>query len=299
MFGQSGIREFDEFGIILIGFIIFLGGLAYFITSQIPSKTTNVTEIYIKYLKLDTTNRSVTILDSEEKIFSSLFLKKELVYPLYFSKEEIENIEKIFVDFKSERGISEIYFVKDKSEIKIRNEIDKKLLNGKILVRVEETENYVYYFFLAIIATIVFSYVFYKKYPEKVFEIEVIAISLIFIFTALIIYFGTKKLEDTVHLKITVVYSAKLLKSFDFKAVPSTYNVTLSFRLKKGIHTADLKIYLKSDKENVLFFGKPFGSFNRTYTIDLISKNSIVFEIIGEGMYELEDIRVVLGPARS
>ena len=299
MFGQSRIREFDEFGIILIGFIIFLGGLVYFITSQIPSKITNVTEIYIQYLKLDTTNRSVTVLDTEEKIFSSNFLKKEFVYPLYFSKDEIENIEKILVDFKSEKGISEIYFIKDKSEIKIKNEIDKKLLNGKILVRVEKIENYAYYFVLMIFATIIFSFVFYKKYPEKVFEIEISSISLIFIFIALTIYFGTKKVEDTIHLKITVIYSTKLSKSFDLKVIPSTYNVTLSFRLKKGIHTADLKIYLKNDKENILFFGKPFRSFNRTYTIDLMSKNSIVFEIIGEGMYELEDIKIVVGPARS
>ena len=299
MLAQARIREIDEFGFILIGVIVFFCGLAYFISTQPTEIRKNVTEINIPYLRLDTTNRTITILDVEEKIFRSEFFKKDFVYPLRFSRDEIERIEKIKVEFKSEKGISEIFFVKDKNEIKIYNEIDKNLLNGEIIAKITEKENKIYYLILLIFLTIILSYTFYRKFPEKVFEIEIFAISFIFILLALIIYFGTKKLEDKIHLKIDVIYSAVLSKSFDFYSFPQKYNVTLSFRVKRGIHTADLKISLKNGKENVLFFGKPFGSFNKTYEVYLENKNLLVFEIIGGGMYELEDIKLIFGPARS
>ena len=297
---MSEQRAIDEFAMILIGSIIFLGAVAYFTSTFKPYQNiTNITEINIPYLFLDTTNRSITILDVKDKVYSSLFLKKEFIYPLRFSSDEILKIEKILVDFKSENGISEIYFVKNKKEIKILNEIDKTLLNGDILVRVEEVNFIIYYLALLFFILPILFYIFYKKYPEKKFEIEIIATSSIFVVLSLMIFFGSKKIEDNFSLKITVIYSTKLLKSFDFRVYPGKYNVSLSFMVKRGIHTANLKIYLKNDKENVLYFGKPFGLFRNSYEIELSGKNYLVFEIDDEGLYELENIKLIVGPARS
>ncbi|MEM0480829.1 MAG: hypothetical protein QXQ14_01425 [Candidatus Aenigmatarchaeota archaeon] len=298
-------REIDEFGIILIGALILFFGLTYFIIStqtRIIANVTNetLTIFSLPFIKLDTLNRTITLLEVQGSVYKSLFSEKQDSFPLKIDLKEVENIEKINLHFDSEKKLSKVYLVSDKRVFEIQKEITKELItpNSYILVKIEEID-YTFFVILgtAYILIILILYTLLKKYSQYNFEIKIAILSVSVVFFSLVLIFGNKKVVDNYNLKLEAIMKSFVEKSFEFKFLREKRNLTLYFELEKAIQTAPLKIILNDE---ILYFTKPFSNrINITKEVSLKESNILKISVEGEALYEIKNLKLIVGPARS
>lgn len=298
-------REIDEFGIILIGALILFFGLTYFIIStqtRIIANVTNetLTIFSLPFIRLDTLNRTITLLEVQGSVYKSLFSEKQDSFPLKIDLKEVENIEKINLHFDSEKKLSKVYLVSDKRVFEIQKEITKELItpNSYILVKIEEID-YTFFVILgtAYILIILILYTLLKKYSQYNFEIKIAILSVSVVFFSLVLIFGNKKVVDNYNLKLEAIMKSFVEKSFEFKFLREKRNLTLYFELEKAIQTAPLKIILNDE---ILYFTKPFSNrINITKEVSLKESNILKISVEGEALYEIKNLKLIVGPARS
>lgn len=287
----------DEFGILLIGALIFFLGLTainYFLKlSELETRVDNKTIFFSNFL-LDGMEKRVSLFEGKEKIYKNFFTEKNFYIKVDIPKEEIEFINKLIVDFESKKEISRLYLFEKKMLFPSKREYLKNEIKPRMefIAKIEEYDplipNTILFlaFSLAISSYII--YIKYHKYRDKIVITSILVISILL---AIFFSIGNIRITDEVELKI---YTLKNYaeKTFFFFHKPGYSRINISFEIGKSIRTGNLKIFLN---DKLIYNEKPITNSILIILpeIKLENKNSLRFEI-SEGLYEIRNLYLTI-----
>lgn len=247
--------KIDEFGIILIGSLIFFLGLTainYLINPpaiNITKNVTNQTILISKTFILDGIEKKITLLSAEEKIYKSLFDEKKFIANLEIPKEDLSEISRLEIEFNSEKDISKLYLIEGKNLIPAKkyylpNEIKQKML---FVAKIEEFDMSLHLLILSILISVsLIIFLAYREYPMLRPKIKITGSAIILTILVIFISYSYIRQIDTIKLNIYGI-KEKASKTFQFNAIPKIYNVTITFEIGKSQRTGELKIYLNNE----------------------------------------------------
>ncbi|MFH7903588.1 MAG: hypothetical protein QW409_01365 [Candidatus Aenigmatarchaeota archaeon] len=294
------ILSIDEFSIILIGALIFFVGIAainyYVFTSQQPniSIQKNQTILLSNYFLLDGLLKQNVIFSEEDKIYRNLFEEKTFVAKLQFSKEEINNIDSLKIEFKSERGISKLYLLEGKNLIKAKETYTQSEIKQQMIfvAKIEEYDTTIHYIILAILlGSIAVLAMLYRELIYQREKIKIIAAAIIIALSIVFISLALIKVYDNVSLTI---YSIKERAEKEF-TIPYVSNITkmeISFDIgANSLRTENLKIYLNDE---LIYDAKPTTYSVRVikYNPQLKNVNTLRFETYN-AKYEIKNLYIL------
>lgn len=291
----------DEFGILLIGALVFFIGLTavnYYVKQQqlITAPLANVTNktLLANQFLLDGLEKKVTLFEGEGRVYKSLFSEKKFYIKVDIPKEELSQISKMIIFFESEKKNSKLYLVeKDKLFLAKSEYFSNEIKQRMDFVAAIEDYDFTYVF--SVLYAILFSSVFfsflYIKYHRYRDRIVIIWASITISLLVLLISLGNIRIYDNVRVKIYAVkdFANKIIY---FSTRAGIYNVSISFNIGSSIRTDNLRIYLNND---LIYNSRPFGHSVSIYLkeVRLGAKNSIRFET-SNAMYEIKDLYLVV-----
>jgi len=293
-------QRIDEFAIILIGALIFFVGLAAinFYASGITSNVSiekNKTFLLSNYFLLDGLEKRNVIFEGSEKINKNLFEEKNFEIILKLSKSELEEINKIRIEFSSEKGLSKLYLLQNKRLIPAKEEyLPSELSSNPIFIaKISEYDtSFAYIFLFIILGLSIIFFIAYREFYKHRDKIKIIGFSTIFAVLIIFLSFSLIKVYDNVYIKIYSI-SNYARKEFSFPYVSNVTTITISFNIgSQSLRTDNLRIYLNGE---LIYDNKP-----STYSVritksatNLKKVNQLVFET-SNAKYEIQNLNIVL-----
>jgi len=293
-------QRIDEFAIILIGALIFFVGLAAinFYASGITSNVSiekNKTFLLSNYFLLDGLEKRNIIFEGSEKISKNLFEEKNFEIILKLSKSELEEANKIRIEFSSEKGLSKLYLLQNKRLIPAKEEyLPSELSSNTIFIaKISEYDtSFAYIFLFIILGSSIIFFIAYREFYKHRDKIKIIGFSTIFAVLIIFLSFSLIKVYDNVYIKIYSI-SNYARKEFSFPYVSNVTTITISFNIgSQSLRTDNLRIYLNGE---LIYDNKP-----STYSVritksatNLKKVNQLVFET-SNAKYEIQNLNIVL-----
>lgn len=293
-------QRIDEFAIILIGALVFFVGLAAinFYASGITSNVSverNKTFLLSNYFLLDGLEKRNIIFEGTEKISKNLFEEKNFEIALKLSKSELEEINKIRIEFSSENGLSKLYLLQNKRLIPAKEEyLPSELGSSSIFIAKisEYNTSFAYIFLFVILGLSIIFFIAYREFYKHRDKIKIIGFSTIFAVLIIFVSISLIKVYDKVSIKIYSI-SNYARKEFSFPYVSNVTTITISFNIgSQSLRTDNLKIYLNDE---LIYDNKP-STYSVRITksiINLKKVNQLVFET-SNAKYEIQNLNIML-----
>jgi len=293
-------QRIDEFAIILVGALIFFVGLAvinFYATGISPNVSIekNKTFLLSNYFLLDGLERRNIIFEGSEKISKNLFEEKNFEIFLRFSKSELEEINKIKVEFSSEKGLSKLYLLQNKRLIPAKEEyLPNELGSNPIFIaKISEYDtSFAYIFLFVILGLSIIFFVAYKEFYKHRNKIKIVGFSVIFAVLIVFLSLSLIKVYDNVTVRIYSI-SNYAKKEFSFPYVSNVTTITISFDIgPRSVRTDNLRVYLNGE---LIYDNRP-----TTYSVKITKSatnlkriNQLVFET-SNAKYEIQNLNIVL-----
>jgi len=293
-------QRIDEFAIILIGALIFFVGLAAinFYASGITSNVSiekNKTFLLSNYFLLDGLEKRNVIFEGSEKISKNLFEEKNFEIALKLSKSELEEANKIRIEFSSEKGLSKLYLLQNKRLIPTKEEyLPSELSSNPIFIaKISEYDtSFAYIFLFVILGLSIIFFIAYREFYKHRDKIKIVGFSTIFAVLIVFLSYSLIKVYDNVTIKIYSI-SNYAKKEFSFPYVSNVTTITISFNIgSQSLRTDNLRIYLNGE---LIYDNKP-STYSVRITksaINLKKVNQLVFET-SNAKYEIQNLNILL-----
>jgi len=293
-------QRIDEFAIILIGALIFFVGLAAinFYATRTPSNVSiekNKTFLLSNYFLLDGLEKRNVIFEGSEKISKNLFEEKNFEIAPKLSKSELEEANKIMIEFSSENGLSKLYLLQNKRLIPAKEEyLPSELGSSPIFIaKISEYDtSFAYIFLFVILGLSTIFFIAYREFYKHRDKIKIIGFSTIFAVLIVFLSFSLIKVYDKVSIKIYSI-SNYARKEFSFPYVSNVTTITISFNIgSQSLRTDNLRIYLNDE---LIYDNKP-STYSVRITksiINLKKVNQLVFET-SNAKYEIQNLNIML-----